>query len=111
MPKVSLVIGHGGHATTMAALAHDLPLVVLPMHQVLDQKMIGTAVEKAGAGRLLTKKAKPPVIAGAVTELLADGPHRIAAARLGQQIRSQSGVRAAADNLEAMIENGVAEAL
>jgi UDP:flavonoid glycosyltransferase YjiC (YdhE family) len=25
--RVSLVVGHGGHGTTMQALAHDLPLV------------------------------------------------------------------------------------
>ena len=31
MPEVSMVVGHGGHATTMVALAHDLPLLVIPM--------------------------------------------------------------------------------
>lgn len=43
MPTASLVIGHGGHATTMLALAHDLPLVIMPVHPGLDQSMIGTA--------------------------------------------------------------------
>ena len=57
LPTVSLVVGHGGHATTMAALAHDLPVLVLPMHPQLDQPMVGRSVEAAGAGRMLPKKA------------------------------------------------------
>jgi len=31
MPEVSLVVGHGGHGTTMQALAHDLPVLLMPM--------------------------------------------------------------------------------
>jgi MGT family glycosyltransferase len=31
LPRVSLVVGHGGHATTMAALAHGVPLVPRPV--------------------------------------------------------------------------------
>ena len=46
MPQVSLVVGHGGHATTMRALAHDLPLVVVPMHPLLDQPMVGASVAR-----------------------------------------------------------------
>ena len=47
-PTVSMVIGHGGHATTMAALAHDLPVLVMPMHPMLDQKMVGQSLVDAG---------------------------------------------------------------
>jgi UDP:flavonoid glycosyltransferase YjiC (YdhE family) len=50
MPKASLVIGHGGHSTTMRALAHDLPLLILPVHPMLDQPMIGKAVADVRAG-------------------------------------------------------------
>ena len=45
MPAVSLVIGHGGHSTTMLALAHDLPLVILPMNLMFDQVLIGQAIQ------------------------------------------------------------------
>ena len=107
MPRASVVVGHGGHATTMTALAHDLPLVVLPLHPLLDQKMVGTAVERAGAAKVLTKKATSREIAAAVTELLADGPHRAAAARLGAQIRAASGARRAADIMESTMASGV----
>jgi UDP:flavonoid glycosyltransferase YjiC (YdhE family) len=103
LPTVSMVIGHGGHATTMLALAHDLPLLVMPMHPMLDQKMVGQSLVEAGAGRLLSKKAKSAAIAGAVTELMSEGPHRAAAARLGAAIRSTSGASAGAELLETVI--------
>ncbi|CAN5607407.1 glycosyltransferase [soil metagenome] len=105
LPVVSMVIGHCGHATTMFALAHDLPVLVMPMHPLLDQKMVGRSLVDAGAGRLLPKKAKPGAIAAAVTELMSEGPHRAAAARLGAAIRSTSGASAGAELLESVINS------
>ena len=54
MATCSAVIGHGGHSTTVRALAHDLPLVIMPIHPMLDQPMVGKAVETAGAGVSIT---------------------------------------------------------
>ncbi|RYC07157.1 glycosyltransferase [Nocardioides zhouii] len=102
LPTVSMVVGHGGHATTMVALAHDLPVLVLPMHPMLDQKMVGQSLVDAGAGRLVPKSAKPSVIAAAVDELVSDGAHRAAAARLGAAIRATSGARAGAELVESV---------
>ena len=102
LPTVSMVIGHGGHATTMAALAHDLPVLVMPMHPMLDQKMVGQSLVDAGAGRLLSKTAKPAVIAAIVNELMNEGPHRAGAARLGSAIRTMSGARAGAELVESV---------
>jgi UDP:flavonoid glycosyltransferase YjiC (YdhE family) len=102
LPAVSMVIGHGGHATTMAALAHDLPVLVMPMHPMLDQKMVGQSLVEAGAGRLLSKNAKPAVIAAVVDELMSEGPHRAAAARLGAAIRTASGAIAGAELVESI---------
>ena len=106
LPEVSLVIGHGGHATTMIALAHDIPLLILPMHPFLDQPMVGKALEAAGAGRTLPKKSKPEQLRPVIEELLADGPHREAAARLGAAIRSRPGATTAADTLLALVTSG-----
>ena len=97
MPQVSLVVGHGGHATTMRALAHDLPLALMPMHPMLDQPVVARAVAAQGAGEVLRKKAAPERIRPVVERLLADGPHRVAAARLGAEIRRLDGTRTAAD--------------
>ncbi|RNL63064.1 glycosyltransferase [Nocardioides marmoriginsengisoli] len=99
MPQMSLVVGHGGHATTMRALAHDLPLVVMPMHPMLDQPMVGKAVAAAGAGAVVAKKARPEELTPVISRLLADGPHRAAAARLGASIRSARGTETAADQI------------
>jgi UDP:flavonoid glycosyltransferase YjiC (YdhE family) len=106
MPRVSLVVGHGGHATTMRALAHDLPLVVVPMHPMLDQPMVGRAVARAGAGAVLPKKSGVDALREAITRHLEDGPHRPAAARLGAEIRSLDGTRRAADAVLAVVGDG-----
>lgn len=106
MGSVSLVVGHGGHATTMRALAHDLPVVVMPMHPFLDQPVVGKAVTRAGAGATLAKDASADAIRPVVETFLADGPHRAAAARLGQEIRQLDGTRQAADLVEQLVRNG-----
>jgi UDP:flavonoid glycosyltransferase YjiC (YdhE family) len=107
MPAMSLVVGHGGHSTTMRALAHDLPLVVMPMHPLLDQPVVGRQVEAAGAGRTVKKGASADELRPVIEELLADGPHRTAAARLGAEIRALRGPANAAERIEALTRNGV----
>jgi UDP:flavonoid glycosyltransferase YjiC (YdhE family) len=102
MPKVSLVVGHGGHTTTMRALAHDLPLVIMPMHPMLDQSMIGRAVTAAGAGAVLSRTASPMQVRAAIEQLLRDGPHHQAAARLGTAIRTANSTATAADHIRAL---------
>lgn len=102
MPRVTAVMSHGGHATTMRALAHGLPLAVMPMHPMLDQTMVGQAVQAAGAGRLLARDAHPDEIRTTLEELLAEGDHRAAAARLAQVIREADGPASGASRLEAL---------
>ncbi len=103
LPGVRLVVGHGGHATTMRALAHDVPLFVMPMHPMLDQKMIGDSVPAYGAARVVTKKATPEQLRLPIVELAGLGPHRPAAARLGAGLRAENGAVSGADELEALL--------
>ncbi len=103
MPDVTLVVGHGGHSTAMRALAHDLPLLLLPLDPLLDQPMVGKAVQAAGAGRVLRRNASVGSIADSLRELVPDGPHRRAAARLGARIRAGQGAARAADELEKLL--------
>ncbi len=103
MPGVRLVIGHGGHATTMRALAHDVPLLVMPMHPMLDQKMIGDSVAAHGAARVVTKKATPEQLRLPIVELSGPGAHRPAAARLGAGLRAANGAVRGADELEGLL--------
>ncbi|WP_202879347.1 glycosyltransferase [Nocardioides cynanchi] len=106
MPRAALVIGHGGHGTTMQALAHDVPLVLMPMHPLLDQPMVARSVASAGAGRVVPKKASAADLTPVVAAMLADGPHREAAARLGAEIRALPGARNAADRIESLMTDG-----
>jgi UDP:flavonoid glycosyltransferase YjiC (YdhE family) len=100
MPRASLVVGHGGHGTTMQALAHDVPLVLMPMHPLLDQPMVARSVAAAGAARVVGKRATAATLAPVIAAMLAAGPHRAAAARLGAEIRSMPGAGNAADHIE-----------
>lgn len=90
LSRAWLYVGDGGHATTMRALANDVP-VLAPPSAVTD------AVTAAGAGRALS--ADP---AADVRALLADGPHHDAAATIGARLRSAQGTVRAADSLEAL---------
>ncbi len=101
MPGTSLVIGHGGHSTAARALSYGIPLLVLPMHPLMDQSAIGRALVRHGAGRVLPKSASAGTIRAAVTELLTDGAYRAAAVRLGTDIRARDGATRAVDLLEA----------
>ena len=107
LPEMSVVVGHGGHGTTMAALAHGLPLLVLPVEGKTDQPFIGRAVERVGAGRTLGRRSGPAAIRAALEELLADGPHRAVAAGLGERIRADDGRRRGADLLEELAQDRV----
>ena len=88
MPTVSLVVGHGGHATTFSALAHGKPLVILPMHPLLDQPMIAASVVDAGAAVQLKRTASSNQIAHAVATALASAEMRLAAEAIGAHLRT-----------------------
>jgi UDP:flavonoid glycosyltransferase YjiC (YdhE family) len=103
MPQATMLVGHGGHSTTMQALAHDLPMLLMPMHRMLDQPMVAQSVATAGAGRVVAKNADAEELAPVIDGLLADGPHRRAAARLGAEVRSMPGAANAADRIEHLL--------
>lgn len=103
MPRATVVVGHGGHGTAMRALAHDAPVVVLPLDPRSDHRLVGRTLERVDAGRLVPPSGGPDAIATALGALLADGPHRAAAARLGSAVRSSDGAAGAADALEAAL--------
>jgi UDP:flavonoid glycosyltransferase YjiC (YdhE family) len=102
MPASSVLVGHGGHATTMLALAHDLPIVVIPANSQFDQPTIGRVIEEAGAGILLPASASPERIRDAIEKVLADDRYRVEAARLGSAIRASNGTAVAADQLHTL---------
>jgi UDP:flavonoid glycosyltransferase YjiC (YdhE family) len=103
MRTVSLVIGHGGHSTTMLALANGLPLLVMPMNLVFDQVRIGKAIQRVGAGLTIAAGSPASEIRSAVERILASDSFTREAARLGGVILNEHGARAAAALLLAAI--------
>ena len=98
MATCSAVIGHGGHSTTMRALAHGLPLVIMPMHPMLDQPMVGKAVQAAGAGVSIKRTSSPAEIRSALDTVLS-GPQGAAASEIGARWRGSDGAVVAADRI------------
>ena len=99
MPAASLVIGHGGHATTMLALAHGLPVLVIPMNPTFDQPVIARIVVERGAGLALPSSSGPTEIRSAIERLLGSVGHLGSARAIGVEIRSRSGAAAGASAL------------
>jgi len=102
MPGVSAVIGHGGHATTMLALAHGLPLLVVPQHEMADQVYIGQRLAADGAAIVVGQQAPVDELRRAIEELVANESYARAAAAIGVRLRAQDGAAVAADRLEAL---------
>jgi UDP:flavonoid glycosyltransferase YjiC (YdhE family) len=105
LPHASVVVGHGGHGTTVGALRHGVPLVVLPLFS-LDQWANAAAIARAGAGTAIGGRApdrllhvpgadEAAAVAQAVFSLVGDGPERRTARALAEEIHALPPVEAA----------------
>ena len=90
----------------MRASAQGARLVGRRMHPLRDQPVVGRRVEAAGAGRTVKKGASAEQLRPVIAAMLADGPHRTAAARLGALIRESRGTATAADRILEVVPNG-----
>jgi UDP:flavonoid glycosyltransferase YjiC (YdhE family) len=68
LPRCAAVVTHGGLGTTLRALAHATPLLLLPLGR--DQQFNARRVAELGAGIHLPAEASPAEIASALRELL-----------------------------------------
>jgi UDP:flavonoid glycosyltransferase YjiC (YdhE family) len=103
LATTSLVVGHGGHSTAMRALSFGVPQVVMPANPMIDQKRVGTVLERVSAGVLLPKHAGSKRIRAAIDKVLGDPTYRRAASRLGEQIRERDGAAVAAEAIEEFV--------
>jgi UDP:flavonoid glycosyltransferase YjiC (YdhE family) len=97
--RADVIVCHGGFGSTLGALAHGTPLVVLPLFSS-DQWANGEAVARAGAGILvaddrtarnvLELPAAETVaeLAGAVESVIADSAYRREATRIAGSMRA-----------------------
>lgn len=84
MEQACAVITHGGYGTLCRALAHRLPMLVMP--QGRDQYGNAERLAAHGAGLALPPGADAATIAGAVMRLLEEPGFGAAADRLGAQV-------------------------
>ena len=102
LPQVDAVVCHAGFGTTMAALAHDLPVVAIPLSA--DQPVHAQRCAELSAGLALSyDTVTADAITAAVRTVLHDTGIRAAAADLGRQIRGMPGADAVSDSLLAAI--------
>jgi MGT family glycosyltransferase len=100
LPHAALVITHAGLGTVMAALAHGVPLLCLPMGR--DQDGNAARVAHLGAGSVLPTDAGAAQIARAVSAALTDPVMKSNARRLGATIRAELAADQATIALEAL---------
>jgi len=105
LPQVSAMVTQCGLGTTMKALAHGIPLVCIPL--VGDQPDNAARVAARGAGIRPGADASSAQIRVAIQRILDDASFRDRAQRLGRVIASQDGARAAADELESLVNASV----
>lgn len=85
LPHVDLVVHHGGSGTTLGALAHGLPQLLLP--QGADQFTNAEAVATAGAGvQLVSDEQTAEAVATKAKQLLIDDQVRTAARAVAVEI-------------------------
>ncbi|MEP6527757.1 MAG: nucleotide disphospho-sugar-binding domain-containing protein [Nocardioidaceae bacterium] len=98
LPGCAAVVTHGGLGTTLRALAHGVPLLLLPLGR--DQALNAERATRLGVGTQLSVDATAPEIRGALTSLLADTGVATAAANSSQRISSAAPDTAAGQAFE-----------
>ena len=97
LPRASVVVTHAGLGTVMAALAHGVPLVCMPMGR--DQFFNAGRVTELGAGCTLPADADASTIAHTVASVLTDPALRDGARRMATAIAGYDGSAAAVTEL------------
>lgn len=108
LPGASVLVTHGGHGSTMAGLAHDVPLLVVPLDGKADHVVVARSIVAAGAGRTVSRRGSADDLRAALAALLDDPAYRAAAARLGTAIRATDAVGDGASALEALTDGAAA---
>ncbi|HEY0805830.1 MAG TPA: nucleotide disphospho-sugar-binding domain-containing protein [Pseudonocardiaceae bacterium] len=99
MPRLDVVVGHGGINTVAEALSNGVPMVIAPIRH--DQPIVAAQVAAAGAGlRVKFRRVRPTELATAVTTVLADPSYRDGATRIAESFRAAGGSAAAVRLLE-----------
>ncbi len=99
LPRVDLVITHGGNNTVVESFHHGKPMVVLPLFW--DQVDNAQRVDETGFGRrLATYDFRDEELVEAIGALLADTALRSRMAAVARRMQSTAGTVRAADLIE-----------
>jgi len=88
MGMAALVVTHGGHGTVLRALAHQLPLLVVPHGR--DQADNAARVAERGAGLVLPRTAATAALRSALHALLSEAKFSEAARSLGSAVAAEA---------------------
>lgn len=102
MQRAAMVVGHGGHGTTMRALRHGLPIVGMPARGA-DQVPITLLLEEWNVGVALPGDASVGQIRTAVERVLSSADMQSAAQQRAAALRGRDGAVLAADSLESLL--------
>jgi len=103
MDGATVVVGHGGHGTTMRALRHGLPIVGIPAKGG-DQAPITEMLDAWGVGLALPGDASIVQIRSAVEQILSDATFADEALRRSCALEACNGATIAADSVDALIQ-------
>jgi MGT family glycosyltransferase len=85
LPSAAAVVTHGGLSTVMAALAHGVPLLCMPMGR--DQNANAERVVVCRAGRVIDPQASTQMIRTALLDVIESPTFRAGARRMQKIIR------------------------
>jgi UDP:flavonoid glycosyltransferase YjiC (YdhE family) len=101
-PSTDLLITHGGMATAASAMAHGVPMILLP--QSRDQHLNASRVAEQGAGLVLPKDSPPAAVRAAVEQILNDPRFRESATDFSRGLPSlRAGQSAAVGAMETLL--------
>jgi UDP:flavonoid glycosyltransferase YjiC (YdhE family) len=103
LPRCDLVVSHGGSGSVLGALAHGLPMVLIPMGA--DQPLNAARCAALGVARALDPvDAAPADVAAAAAAVLGEPAYRRSAAALRDEIAAMPEVEAAVALLERSVK-------
>ncbi len=100
--RASLVVGHGGHGTTMRTLRAGVPMVAMPATGA-DQAGIAMFVQSAGVGIGLERGSGAATLGSAAAEVLGDPSYRSRAAEVAELFVGRDGAVVGADAVESVL--------
>lgn len=101
MPKLRVLIHHGGVGTVTGGLATGIPQLILPGY--VDRPYNATLIKELGAGDYLLPGNWQPERIAEMVKSLEDDSYRTSCAKYVQKMKENRGISVAADRVEQML--------